>query len=226
MLFLALAIIVKGGDSGNTLRVFNPNQTSWLGVTGGGVLGGILIGILLFVGFEAAASIGGESVTRTGRSRAPCWAPSPRRQIFFVIMAYAITIGYGRTRSTAASGSPTRRTWTQWQPAMSVPGWRPSSTWSSSWTAMGLALAICVTIGRGYFALGRDGLLPKFFAKTSRHDTPWVGNLVIVVGWMFPVHRGPIHGLDGHVGHRTGHQGSPPSSSRQRRDRLPSRSCT
>ena len=48
--------------------------------------------------------------------------------------------------------------------------------------ATALALAICVTIGRGYFALGRDGLLPSFFAKTSRHNTPWVGNLVIAIG--------------------------------------------
>ena len=31
--------------------------------------------------------------------------------------------------------------------------------------ATALALAICVTIGRGYFALGRDGLLPSVFAK-------------------------------------------------------------
>ena len=48
--------------------------------------------------------------------------------------------------------------------------------------ATALALAICVTIGRGYFALGRDGLLPKVFAKTSRFDTPWVGNLMVAVG--------------------------------------------
>ena len=48
--------------------------------------------------------------------------------------------------------------------------------------ATALALAICVTIGRGYFALGRDGLLPSFFARTSRHNTPWVGNLVVAVG--------------------------------------------
>ena len=61
MLFLAVVIIAKGGDSGNSLTVFNPGETSLLGVTGGGVLGGILIGILLFVGFEAAASIGEEA---------------------------------------------------------------------------------------------------------------------------------------------------------------------
>ena len=47
---------------------------------------------------------------------------------------------------------------------------------------LALALAICVTLGRGYFALGRDGLLPPVFARTSRHGTPWVGNLVVVVG--------------------------------------------
>src|SRR4029077_10035728 len=48
--------------------------------------------------------------------------------------------------------------------------------------ALALALAICVMIGRGFFALGRDGLLPKVFAKTSRHDTPWVANLMVAVG--------------------------------------------
>ena len=48
--------------------------------------------------------------------------------------------------------------------------------------ALALALAICVMIGRGFFALGRDGLLPRVFAKTSRHDTPWVGNLMVAVG--------------------------------------------
>ena len=48
--------------------------------------------------------------------------------------------------------------------------------------AMALALAICVTIGRGFFALGRDGLLPSVFTRTSRYGTPWVGNLVVAIG--------------------------------------------
>jgi amino acid transporter len=61
MLLLALIIIGKGGAHGNTLTMFNPGETSLFGVTGGGVLGGVLLGILLFVGFEAAASIGEES---------------------------------------------------------------------------------------------------------------------------------------------------------------------
>ena len=61
MLILAVVIIAKGGENGNTLTMFNPGETSLFGITGGGVLGGILLGILLFVGFEAAASIGEES---------------------------------------------------------------------------------------------------------------------------------------------------------------------
>ncbi len=182
MLILAVVIIAKGGKDGNTLSMFNPGETSLLGITGGGVLGGILLGILLFVGFEAAASIGEES-------------EDPHRSIpraligtvavaagFFVIMSYAFSIGYG-------------------QKAVSEGAWAFSpgpvselaTLYVGSWfatilelvvilDAMALALAICVMIGRGFFALGRDGLLPSFFAKTSRHNTPWVGNLMVAVG--------------------------------------------
>ena len=60
MVILAIVIIAKGGEDGNTLSMFNPNETSLFDVEGG-VLGGVLLGILLFVGFEAAASIGEES---------------------------------------------------------------------------------------------------------------------------------------------------------------------
>ena len=40
MLILAVVIIAKGGEDGISLSVFNPGETSWFGVTGGGVLGG------------------------------------------------------------------------------------------------------------------------------------------------------------------------------------------
>ncbi len=182
MLILAVVIIAKGGKDGNTLSMFNPGETSLLGVTGGGVLGGILLGILLFVGFEAAASIGEES-------------EDPHRSIpraligtvavaagFFVIMSYAFSIGYGQKAVSeglwAFSPGPVSEL---------------ATLYVGSWfatilelvvilDAMALALAICVMIGRGFFALGRDGLLPSFFAKTSRHNTPWVGNLMVAVG--------------------------------------------
>ena len=96
MAILALAIIFQGGADGNTLSMFNPNTTSLFGVTGGGVLGGVLLGILLFVGFEAAASIGEESHDpHRSIPRALLWTVGVSAA-FFVLMAYAISVGLGK----------------------------------------------------------------------------------------------------------------------------------
>src|SRR6185312_4546529 len=98
---------------------------------------------------------------------------------FFVVMAYAFSIGYGRAAVSAG----------QWASSPS-PVSEMATKYIGSWyatllelvvilDAMALALAICVLIGRGFFALGRDGLLPGVFARTSRYNTPWVGNLMV-----------------------------------------------
>ena len=178
MLFLAVVIIAKGGDSGNSLTVFNPGETSLLGVTGGGVLGGILIGILLFVGFEAAASIGEESNDPHNSIPRAVLGTIAASAAFYVVMSYAIAIGYGKSAVEAGK-------WISDPAYLDTMATRYVGSWLATiidlvviLDALGLALAICVTIGRGYFALGRDGLLPSFFARTSRYDTPWVGNLM------------------------------------------------
>ena len=182
MLILAFVIIGKGGAGGNTLSVFNWHETSLFGVSHAGVLGGVLLGILLFVGFEAAASIGEESEDpHRSIPRALIWTVTVAA-VFFVFMAYAFSIGYGKVAvgKGAWAGSPS---------VMDELGTKYiNSTYAGLLDvivildATALALAICVLIGRGFFALGRDGLLPKAFAKTSRYDTPWVGNLMVAVG--------------------------------------------
>jgi amino acid transporter len=182
MLILAIVIIAKGGEGGNTLSMFNPGETSLFGVTGGGVLGGVLLGILLFVGFEAAASIGEES-SDPHRSipRAVLWTVGVSAS-FFVFMAYAFSVGYGQVAVSkgawAFSPSPVDELGTKYI------GEKYAALLDIVviLDATALALAICVVIGRGYFALARDGLLPSALAKTSRHNTPWVGNLLILVG--------------------------------------------
>jgi amino acid transporter len=176
MTILALTIIVKGGQDGNTLQMFNPGTTSI-----GTVFDGVLLGILLFVGFEAAASLGEES-NDPHRSipRALLWSVAVSGA-FYVLMAYAISIGLGKAAVDKGA----------WLDPAALDNM--AKQYVGSWyagiidlvvilDATALALAICVTIGRGYFALGRDGLLPSVFAKTSRHNTPWVGNLMVVVG--------------------------------------------
>src|SRR3954447_6598853 len=182
MLILAIVIIAKGGENGNTLTMFNPNETSLLGITGGGVLGGILLGILLFVGFEAAASIGEESEDPHRSIPRALIGTVAVAAAFFVFMSYAFSVGYGQKAVSAGA----------WAFSPNAVG-EMATKYVGSWyatilelvvilDAMALALAICVMIGRGFFALGRDGLLPSFFAKTSKRDTPWVGNLMVAVG--------------------------------------------
>ena len=182
MLILAVVIIAKGGENGNTLSMFNWNETSLFGITGGGVLGGILLGILLFVGFEAAASIGEEAEDPHRAIPRALIATVAAAGAFFVVMAYAFSIGYGQAAVSkgawAFSPSPVSEMATKY-----VGSWYATILEIVViLDAMALALAICVVIGRGFFALGRDGLLPSVFAKTSRHDTPWVGNLMVAVG--------------------------------------------
>lgn len=182
MVILGVVIVAKGGEDGITFSMFNPNETSWLGVTGGGVLGGVLLGILLFVGFEAAASLGEES-SDPHRSipRAVLWTIGAAGA-FFVFMAFAFSIGYGK--AAVSEGA-----WAFSPGPVSEMATKYVGSWYATLLelviildAMALALAICVLIGRGFFALGRDGLLPSVFAKTSRYDTPWVGNLMVAVG--------------------------------------------
>ena len=182
MLILGVVIIVKGGKDGNTLTMFDPSKTSLFGITGGGVLGGILLGILLFVGFEAAASIGEESEDPHRSIPRALIGTVAVAAAFFVFMAYAFSVGYGK--KAVSEGA-----WAFSPSAVSEMATMYVGSWFATLLelvvildAMALALAICVMIGRGFFALGRDGLLPSFFAKTSRHDTPWVGNLMVAVG--------------------------------------------
>ena len=182
MLVLGFVIIAKGGQGGNTLSMFDPGQTSLLGVSHGGVLGGVLLGILLFVGFEAAASIGEESHDPHRSIPRAVLATVAAAGLLFTFAAYAFSIGYGK--AAVAKGA-----WAIDPAAVDTLGTKYIGSWFSTildlvviLDAIGLALAICVTIGRGYFALGRDGLLPKVFARTSRFNTPWVGNLMVAVG--------------------------------------------
>lgn len=176
-LLLAIVIIAKGGVGGNTLTVFSPSATSWTAV-----FNGILFAILLFVGFEAAASIAEE--THNPRKSIPIAVVGAVAMtgVLYVIVGYAATIGYGKAALAHDA----------WFAAASPMG-NLATTYVGNWLsvlidlviifdATSLAIAIMITASRIVFAFGRDGLLPKFAARTSRYNTPVVGNL-LVVAW-------------------------------------------
>jgi amino acid transporter len=182
MLILAIVILAKGGADGVSLSVFDPSEAGLLDLTGGGVLGGVLLGILLFVGFEAAASIGEESHDPHRSIPRAVLFTIAASAAFYVVMSFAFSIGYGKEAIEQGA-------WASDPGAVNTMATEYIGSWYATildlvviLDAMALALAICVTVGRGFFALGRDGLLPRFFSRTSRHGTPWVGNLVVAAG--------------------------------------------
>jgi amino acid transporter len=174
---LAIVIIAKGGATGNTLSVFDPSQAGW-----SSTLHGVLFAVTLFIGFEAAASIAEE--THEPRKSIPraVLATVGLSGAFYILVTYAATIGFGKAalakNAWFASSSP-----------MGDLAHQYVGQWLSVLIdlvvildALSLSIAILVTGSRLIFALGRDGLLPRWTARTSRHDTPVAGNLLIA-GW-------------------------------------------
>jgi amino acid transporter len=173
-LLLAVVIIAKGGVGGNTLKVFDPGQTSW-----NAVFNGILFAVTLFIGFEAAASIAEE--TQNPRKSIPIAVVGAvaLSAALYIFVTYAATIGFGQ--AALAKGA--------WFSAASPMG-TLATTYVGNWLsvvidlviildALSLSIAIMVTGSRIIFAFGRDGLLPRAAAATSRFDTPLTGNLAI-----------------------------------------------
>ena len=139
-----------------------------------------MLGILLFVGFEAAASIGEESHDPHRSIPRALIGTVAVSAIFFVLMSYAISIGFGKAAVDQGAGS-TRPRSTTWRPSTSAPGTRRSSTRRHPRRHGPRARDLRDARPR-LLRPGRDGLLPSVFAKTSSHDTPWVGNLIVIVG--------------------------------------------
>jgi amino acid transporter len=173
-LVLAIAVIVQGGDAGNTLSVFDPSQTSW-----NSVFNGILFAVTLFIGFEAAASIGEETHDPKRSIPIAVIGTVALSGIFYLLVTYAAAIGFGAQGAAEA-----------WPADPS-----PMGTLATEYVGKGLAtiidlvvlldsisvaIAFVVAGSRVFFALARDGLLPRPLAATSRRETPLGGNLVIV----------------------------------------------
>lgn len=170
--FAALAIWMLVSNAGDlTLQVFNPQNAD--AGTFNGVFKGMVFAILAFIGFEAAAPMGEEA--RNPRRTVPravvlsCVAIG----LFYVLCSYAWVIGTGFgdfTAATLAEANP----------------WRHLATvfWGSGWvliffaivnSALANANAAVNASTRVVYAMGRNGVLPRQFARTHPvHKTPHV----------------------------------------------------
>ncbi|MBA2462530.1 MAG: APC family permease [Actinobacteria bacterium] len=178
--FLALAawmILSNAGDI--TLQTFNPSNNE-VG-TLEGTFKGMVFAILAFIGFESSAPLGEEA-------QRPRWT-IPRAVVgsafliglFYVFTSYAWVIGTGFadfTEVTTAAANP-------WKDLGIV-------FWGGGWvlvffaiinSAIANANAGVNAATRVLYSMGRNGVLPKAFARTHPvHRTPHVATLVVSIG--------------------------------------------
>ncbi len=177
LLLLAIIVIVKGGAHGNTLRAFSPGAA---GVSWPDVLGGVAFGLLSFTGFETAACLAEE--TRKPRRDIPLAVMGAVLfgGVFYVVVTYATSIGYGVRHATTA-----------W-PA-SASGLAPLANTYASYLSDLVLLVVAVdaflcglglanTVTRTVFAMGRDRVLPRVFARTHpKYHTPYVALIAYLI---------------------------------------------
>ena len=192
VVFVALSAWMLISNIDNlTVQTFNPSHAP--GGTYAGVFKGMVFAILAFIGFEASAPLGEEA-------KNPRWTV-PRAVvlscvgvgIFYVFCSYAWVIGTGFdnfTKTATAAANP----------------WRDLGIvfWGGGWVLVFFAIinsalansnAGATAASRVLYSLGRNGLLPKAFAKTHpTHKTPHVAIIfqtvlglavALLLGWKY-----------------------------------------
>jgi amino acid transporter len=167
VLVLFATIIGRGGDSGNSLSSFSPSNS----LTGVGGIGfGMLWGIMMFVGFESAGTLGEEA--RDPRRSVPraLFTAVILVGIVYVISGYAASIGFGQSHVDALSSDQNPLT------TLSDRYWGKDLAWLLTLTVLNSQFANALSGSnaavRIIFSLGREGILSRRIGVTNRSDSP------------------------------------------------------
>jgi amino acid transporter len=167
ILALTLTILLKGGADGLSVQNFNPAHS----LNGVGGLGtGMLWGILMFIGFEAAATLGEEA--KGSRRTIPIALFTAVLVIggFYVFAAYGSSSGFGLNGAGgfAADTDP-------WHTlAQKYWGGTALLTLTIMASAMANGIAGSNSTVRILFSMGRESILPKPLGYTSRNGVPQI----------------------------------------------------
>jgi amino acid transporter len=169
ILVFAIYVIIRGGADGNSLKFFMPSSAT----TGlSGVWFGLIFAFLMYSGFEASAVLSEE--TKDARRVIAITVLAAVGIIigYFVVVVYAEAISYGLKDANEV--------WPTDPTPLFTMGAKYGGTWlvdvlsvAAIVDAIAGAVAVSVTATRMLYALGRDGLLPRWLGKThAKHKTP------------------------------------------------------
>jgi amino acid transporter len=150
---LFVTIIARGGVHGNSIQPFNPVNSP----STSGLAYGLLWGFVLFFGFESAGTLGEEATQSRRTVPRALYAAVGIMTVFYVLSAYAATIGVGvgDTAKFATSGwsGLVATYWGHWA------GWLLDLTVMNSFFAILLA-ALNASV-RILYSMARAGVLPR-----------------------------------------------------------------
>ncbi len=176
MLALFATILFKGGAQGVSLAPFNP-ANSLGGLSGLGI--GLLWSILYFIGFESAGTLGEE--TQNARRSIPValFTAVGVIGLFYVLSGWAAAVGYGSSHASAFANDGT-----PWI-TLAQKFWSPNVVWLVSLTVLNSIFAnlisgINATV-RVLFAMGREGIVPRSWSRTTAQGNPSVALTVYMV---------------------------------------------
>ncbi|KJE49201.1 MULTISPECIES: APC family permease [unclassified Acidiplasma] len=172
---LSAIIIIKAPD--NTVNVFNPfawpQYSSWFAPEGGPIAGvglGMIFGLTSFIGYGGSAPLGEEATNPKAITRA-LTVGLLIVGIVLTEVAYAQIVGWGipMMQTFSSSGIPGIIVATAYTGI--VGGVLFSLVAFNS--AFSDSVAMQANAGRVYFAMGRDGVIPKFFSYIhKKYVTP------------------------------------------------------
>lgn len=165
---LALTIVARGGAEGLSLGPFNPGN-SLTGFSGLGI--GMLWGILAFVGFESAGTLGEETADSKRNIPRALFAAAGVIGVFYVLMMYAAVIGYGKHHMNTLVGDST-----PWFTLVKN-YWGAGVSWILALTVINSSFANMIAGSnaaiRVVFAMGRESIFPSVLGRTDAKGTPF-----------------------------------------------------
>ena len=176
LLSLFGTIVFKGGAQGNSLATFNP-QHSLTGVSGLGF--GMLWGILMFVGFESAGTLGEETRDPKRNISRALFIAVILVGFVYVLAGYATSIGYGIGHVKALSSDASPLT------TLSNTFWGANVAWLITLTILNSQFANVLSGSnaaiRIVFSLGREGIFHRKLGTTNKRDNPATAQTVYII---------------------------------------------
>jgi amino acid transporter len=159
---LFVTIVGAGGAEGLSVAPFNP-ANSLHSVSGLGI--GMLWGILYFIGFESAATLGEETQNAHRSIPIALFAAVGVIGVYYVFSGYAAAIGFGQGSVGEFVGDDT-----PWS-TLTERYWGQGFLWVITLTVLNSIFANlltgCNAAVRVIFAMGREGFFPRALGRTS-----------------------------------------------------------